>query len=296
MAAPTLTINESELLAWEFPTTTVQYRDIDVMLYALGVGLGADPTDEHDLRFVYEKNLRVLPTIAAVLGHPGPWFQDPRTGIDWVNVVHGEQSLILHMPLAPADSLVCRTRVTDIEDKGEGRGALVSWRRTLHRESTGEHVATLDSVLFCRNNGGFGGERRTRRQALTWPQTLPTAQLDFPVSPRAGLIYRLSGDRNQIHVDPSIAATAGFDKPILHGLCTFAIATYAVIKRFADYDVDRLSSVSARFRAPVFPGETLRTQMWVEGEGCIRFRSVSLDRDLVVLDAGVAELGGSVHA
>jgi acyl dehydratase len=287
-----MTIDEQALLNWKFPTSTVAYGDTEVMLYALGVGLGRDPTEEEDLKFVYEDGLQVLPTFAAILGHPGPWYRDPASGIDWVNVVHGEQSLALHAPLAPADSLVCHTSVTDVEDKGDGRGALVSWRRTLERESTGEPVATCDSVLFCRADGGFGGEPGPKRAPAPWPEGGPTAHSVTRISPRAGLIYRLSGDRNPLHVDPKTAVEAGFDRPILHGLCTYAMATYAVIREFASSDVERLASVGVRFKTPVFPGETLRTDMWLEDGGTVRFRSTSVDRDVVVLDAGLAQLRG----
>lgn len=284
-----MTINPDTLLAWEFPVTELSYTEKDAMLYALGVGLGADPVDETELRYVYERELAVLPTFAAVLGHPGAWYQDPRTGIDWVHVLHGEQSATWHAALAPTDRLTCRVEVTDVEDKGPDRGALVRWRRSLRRGSDGTLVATLDSVLFCRRDGGFGGAPRPKTVAGEWPDGPPAWTVTRPVSLRAGLIYRLSGDLNPVHADPEVARQAGFERPILHGLCTFAIAGWALVSAAAKGNAAALRSMHARFRAPVYPGETLRTEIWPAAGG-VRFRTSSVERNLVVLDSGAADI------
>lgn len=284
-----MTIDPDTLLAWDFGVTELSYTAKDAILYALGVGLGTDPVDETELRYVYERELAVLPTFAAVLGHPGAWFQDPRTGIDWVHVLHGEQSAAWHAALAPTDTLTCRAEVTDVEDKGPGRGALVRWRRILHRGSDGALMATLDSVLFCRGDGGFGGPPRAKTVAEPWPDTPPALTVTRPVSSRAGLIYRLSGDLNPVHIDPEVARRAGFERPILHGLCTFAIAGWALVSAAAKGDGARLRSMHARFRAPVYPGETLRTEIWPVADG-VRFRTSSVERNLVVLDSGAADI------
>src|SRR6202012_4086354 len=121
----------------------------DAMLYALGVGLGCEPADKPELRYVYERELAVLPTMAAVIGHPGPWHSDHRTGIDWLRVVHGEQSVELHAPLCEGGTLRCERSVTDNKHKAAGRGALVRWRRRLPNASDASPVSTLDSSLFC---------------------------------------------------------------------------------------------------------------------------------------------------
>ena len=284
-----MTIDPDTLLAWEFPVTKLSYTEKDVILYALGVGLGADPVDETELRYVYERELAVLPTFAAVLGHPGAWYQDPRTGIDWVHVLHGEQTATWHAALGPADTLSCRVAVTDVEDKGPGRGALVRWRRSLSRGSDGALVATLDSVLFCRGDGGFGGTPRPKKGADQWPESPPALTVTRRMSLRAGLIYRLSGDLNPVHVDPEVARRAGFDRPILHGLCTFAVAGWALVSAAAKGDAARLNSMHARFRAPVYPGETLRTEIWPVTGG-VRFRTSSVERNLVVLESGSADI------
>jgi acyl dehydratase len=283
------------LLSWEFPTAEVPYSEKDAMLYALGVGLGTDPVDERELAFVYERGLVVLPTMAAVLGHPGPWYRDPRLGLDWVQVVHGEQLLDVHAPLAPAGSVTCRTRVVDVEDKGASRGALIRWRRELTDTATGTPVATLDSTLFCRNDGGFGGERRPSVAAEAWPDRAPDAAVTRGTSPRAGLIYRLSGDLNPVHADPKVALEAGFERPILHGLCTFAVASWSVLDAVADGDVSALDSVRVRFKAPVLPGQTLRTDMWIDARE-VRFRTTVTETGKLVVDAGLMTLSNGTAA
>lgn len=285
-----MTIDEAAVRNWPFEATTHTVTAKGAMLYALGVGLGGDPTDERELPYVYENDLDVLPTMAAVIGHPGPWYRDPRTGIDWLHVVHGEQSLVMHAPLRAESPLRCETSVTDVEDKGSGRGALVRWRRRLVDTATGTPVATLDSTLFCRNDGGFGGERRPRREPATWPDEPPTAVVRRRISPRAALIYRLSGDLNPVHADPRTAVEAGFERPILHGLCTFALATWSVLRELAAGDASALRSVQARFRAPVLPGQELRTEMWRAAD-VVRFRCATTETGQVVLDDGLLRLG-----
>ena len=282
-----MTIELDRLLGWQFPVLEHSYDERDAILYALGIGLGSDPTDTDQLRFLYEEGLQVFPTMGLVLGHPGPWFRDPATGIDWVAVLHGEQEIVFHRPLRARDSVTCLTRVTEVVDKGPGRGALVYWRREVSRTQTGEPLCTMLSTLFCRNDGGFGGPSRPTHPALPSPSGPPDLQVDLPISPRAGLIYRLSGDRNPLHVDPAVAAQAGFDRPILHGLCTFAMAGHALVSSCLGNRPERLGSLRARFSAPVFPGETLRTQIWLEDEE-LRFRCVSVEREAVVIDRGHA--------
>jgi acyl dehydratase len=289
-----MTIDSDRLLNWEFPVTEHACSARDAMLYALGVGLGTNPTDGTELTYLYERDLAVLPTMAAVICHPGPWYADPGTGIDWVHVVHGEQSLQIHQPLVAASTLRCHTSVVDVEDKGEGRGALVRWQRRLVDAATGEPVATADSTLFCRKDGGFGGSPRPKKVPTPWPEGEPICSVQQHISPRAGLIYRLSGDYNPVHIDPKVALDAGFDRPILHGLCTFAHATWAVLREVADGDASALVSVAARFKAPVYPGQDLRTDLWRDGT-TIRFRSYA-GADTLVLDSGHIELReGQAH-
>lgn len=289
-----MTIDPDTLLNWRFPVIEQSYDERDAILYALGIGLGADPTDERQLRFLYEEGLVAFPTLALVLGHPGPWYRDPQTGIDWVRVVQGEQELRLHQPLRPRDRIVCRMRVTGVVDKGPGRPALVHWEREVSRRDTGEPLCTLSSTLVCRNDGGFGGADGPGRPRTAVPDRPAGTWCDLPTSPRAGLIYRLSGDRNPLHVDPRVARDAGFDRPILHGLCTLGVAAHAILRTFLDYRPERLVGLSGRFSAPMLPGETVRTYLWPEGD-TVAFRCVSLDRDLTVIDGGLATLVGDVE-
>lgn len=280
-----MTLQTQALLDWQFPVVEQEVDERSAILYALGIGLGTDPTDPRQLRFLYEEGLEVFPTMGLVLGHPGPWYRDPRTGIDWVAVLHGEQELIVHGPLAPGDKVTCRTRVTGVVDKGPGRGALVYWERELTRAGTGEAICTLSSTLVCRNDGGFGGPSTSVRPPIPRGSGEPDVEVDLPVSPRAGLIYRLSGDLNPLHVDPAVARQAGFERPILHGLCTFAVAVHAILRGCLDYRTDQIGHVRARFSAPFLPGETLRTQIWRGADG-FTFRCLSAERDRVVIDAG----------
>jgi acyl dehydratase len=280
-----MTLQVRQVLDWQFPVVEREVDERSAILYALGIGLGADPTDPRQLRFLYEEGLEVFPTMGLVLGHPGPWYSDPRTGIDWVAVLHGEQELVVHAPLQPRDKITCATRVTGVVDKGPGRGALVYWERVITRTGTGEPLFTLSSTLVCRNDGGCGGPAAQVRPPIPRGTGEPDAVIDLPVSARAGLIYRLSGDLNPLHVDPAVARQAGFDRPILHGLCTLAIAVDAIVRACLDYRNDRIGEVRARFSAPFLPGETLRTQIWGDGDG-LTFRCLSVERDTVVIDAG----------
>jgi acyl dehydratase len=214
---------------------------------------------------VYEKNLKVLPTFAVVLAYPGLWMRDLDTGIDAIKVVHGEQGLALHKPLSPAGAVVGKSRVAGVVDKGEGRGALVMVERKIYAKGSGELIATVAQTAFCRGDGGFGGPSGPTPKPHELPARAPDLVCDLPTSPQAALIYRLSADINPLHVDPDVAKAAGFPKPILHGLATYGVAGHALLKAACGYDPARLKSLNARFTAPVYPGETFRTEIWLDG-------------------------------
>jgi acyl dehydratase len=279
-----------KLLALKIPEVVQAYTEKDCILYALGVGLGHDPGNADELRFVYEKDIAVLPTLAVVLGWPGFWARDLDTGIDWVKLVAGEQGLILHRPLAPRATVVGRTRVTEIIDKGPGKGALIYSERVVVDQATGEKIATATQTTFCRGDGGFGGPPREARPVHAIPERAPDLVCDLPSRPEAALIYRLSGDPNPLHVDPTVAKAAGFPRPILHGLATFGMAGHALLKSLCGYDPARLKAIAGRFSAPVFPGETIRTEMWRDGP-VVSFRARVLERDVIALNNGRAEIG-----
>jgi acyl dehydratase len=284
-----MAINYDKLMAWPFEDVCHRYTTRDTMLYALGIGLGTDPMNEAELRFVYEKNLCVLPTYPVVLGYPGLWIKDPGTGVDWTKLVHGEQGLRIHRLPEAAGEVIGRTRVTGVIDKGEGRGALVLTERKITDAASGELLCTLTSTTFCRADGGFGGPASSAPVIHVLPERTPDVTLDRPTDLRAALIYRLSGDYNPLHAEPAMAKTAGFERPILHGLCTFGIAGHALTNTVCDNDPMRLIAMNVRFTSPVYPGETIRTEMWVDGN-IVSFRARVVERDVVVLNNGRAEI------
>jgi acyl dehydratase len=282
-------INYDKLLALKIPEVVQAYTEKDAILYALGVGLGRDPMDEDELPFVYERNLKLLPTFAAVLGWPGFWVRDLDTGIDWVKVVAGEQGLVLHRPLDPRGTAIGRTRVTEIIDKGAGKGAHVYSERALIDGASGEKIATVTHTTVCRGDGGFGGPARAAPAQHAIPERAPDLICDRPTRPEAALIYRLSGDPNPLHADPTVAKQAGFPRPILHGLASFGIACHGILKCLCDHDPGKLKSISGRYSAPVFPGETIRTEMWRDGP-IVSFRARVVERDVIALSNGRCEL------
>jgi acyl dehydratase len=279
-----------KLLALKIPEAEHAYTEKDAMLYALGVGLGHDPLDRKQLDFVYEKNLKALPTFAAVLGYPGFWVRDLDTGIDWVRIVNGEQAVTIHRPLAPSGAVIGKTRVTEVIDKGQGKGALVYAVRDVIDKATGALIATTTQTTFCRADGGFGGPPRASPPVHGIPERAPDLVCDLGTRPEQATIYRLSGDRNPLHIDPEMAKTAGFPRPILHGLGTFGVVGHALLKSACDYDPARMLSFGGRFSSPVFPGETIRTEMWRDGN-VVSFRASVPDRDnVVVMNHGRAEV------
>ena len=284
-----MAINYDKLLALKIPEVVQHYGPKDCILYALGVGLGLDPMNQDELPFVYEKYLKVLPTQAAVLGYPGFWVRDLDTGIDWIRVVHGEHSMVLHRPLMGSGSVISKTRVLDIVDKGIDKGAIVYSERKLYDKTDGGLICTIVQTTFCRGDGGFGGPPRPQRPVHALPERAPDLVCELATRPETALIYRLSADPNPLHADPAVAKAAGFPKPILHGLATFGIAAHAILKSVCDYDPARLMSIFGRFAAPVFPGETIRSEIWHE-DNVISFQSRVVERDVVVITNGRAEL------
>lgn len=288
----TLMIDYALTKAWRSDDVRHAYTARDTILYALGVGIGADPLDPAQLRFTYERDLVALPTMAAVLASAGFWMRDRRElGIDFLKLVHGEQSIVLHEPLPAAGTLIGRTRVTRIVDKGEGKGAVLHAEKILADEATGRPIATSEQVLVLRGDGGFsrhGGGDEPAAPVPPAPDSAPDVFVDLPIRADAALLYRLSGDVNPLHVDPEVAAKAGFARPILHGLATYGMACHAVVRTLCAYDPTRLKSFRARLTAPVFPGETLRVEAWNPGTHGIAFRARVLERDLVVVSGGWA--------
>jgi acyl dehydratase len=283
-------ISYQKLKNWPFPEVEQAYTAKDTILYALGLGYGADPTDENQLRFVYEEGLQALPTMAVVLGHGGQWAKNPETGITWQQVLHGEQGLVIHKPLPPAGRVLGRTTIEEIIDKGAGKGALIYSNREIRDKETGALLASLTSTSFLRADGGFGGPAGPTKPVHNLPERSPDLACDIATSPQQALVYRLSGDYNPLHADPNVAKQAGFPRPILHGLCTFGVAGHALLRMLCGYDPARLKAMQVRFSAPVFPGETIRTEIWKEGGGKCGFRCRVVERDVVCINNGLAEI------
>lgn len=282
-------LNVDALEAWEFPLLEQSYSMDETMLYAATLGFGQDPLSAGQLRFVYEKDLAAVPTFAAILCHPGRWTAAPELGVTLTKTVHGEQRVFLHQPLLPAGSLVSKARVQAVQDKGE-KGALIHAARTMYDRASGAPVASILHSTFCRADGGFGREFGAVPVVEKVPERVPDVVVDIETRPEAAILYRLNKDRNPLHIDPAYAAKAGFDRPILHGLCTWGLAARAMLQGVLDYDETRLRSVEARFSRPVFPGETVRFEIWRE-EGLCRFRAKVEARGVTVLDAGRCLVG-----
>jgi acyl dehydratase len=282
------------------------YTAKDTILYALGLGFGADPLDAQQLRFVYEKDLLALPSMAAVLASPGFWMRDRKElGIDATKLVHGEQSVRMHATLRPAGTVIGRTRVARIVDKGVGKGAVLHVEKTLFDEASSELIATVESVYFCRGDGGFSAVARdidpTEPQlrsdeaapaSAALPDGTPDLVLDLNTRADQALLYRLSGDLNPLHADPAMAAKAGFEKPILHGLATWGIVCRGLVGAYAGFEPGRLAAMSARLSAPVYPGEAIRLECW-NTDGVVRFRARAVHRDVAVLTLGLAQILGT---
>lgn len=256
----------------------------DALLYAVGVGAGVDdPLTE--LAFTTENSdgvpQQVLPTYAVLLAQvPGA----RRIGdFDPAMLVHAEQSFELHRPLPPEGAVRATSKVTGIYDKG--KGALVVSESTAVDPETGEPVITSRGSAFIRGEGGFGGDRGPRDD-WTLPDRKPDHEVTYATRPEQALIYRLSGDRNPLHSDPAFAARAGFDRPILHGLCTYGVTGRALLHAMAGSDPGRFASMSGRFSSPVVPGESLTVSIWADGATAL-FRTTKED-GTVVIDRGRA--------
>jgi acyl dehydratase len=285
-------IDPDHLLNFPIPEVRQRIAALDTILYALSVGMGQDPLDTRQLDYVDQhRQLKALPSMAVVLGYPGFWLGDPATGVDAVRLVHGEQSVELLSPLPVEGEIVGKTKVTGLIDKGAGKGALLFSEKRLTDAATGKLLAVTRSTTFLRGDGGFGGPAGFASSPPPAPphpvpDTTPDLVVDLPTRPEQALLYRLNGDDNPLHADPVLAAKAGFPRPILHGLCTYGVVCHAVLRGLAGYDAAKLRRLDMRFTAPVYPGETIRTELWRGGQ----FRARVVERDVVVINNGLAVL------
>lgn len=265
------------------------YSDRETMLYALGVGMGRDPLNLDELPYVYENGLKTVPTMASVIA----WGQRTigMAGINYLLVVHGEQRLTMHRPLPAAATIISDERVTAAVDKGPGKGALIYTEKVIRLKDTNELLCTTGGTIFARGDGGFGGPSAGGPEPHAIPDRKPDVTCESDTRPDQALLYRLSGDRNPLHSDPTVAKMAGFPRPILHGLCSYGTACRAVLSTICKYDHTMIGGFDVRFSSPVFPGETIVTEMWKDGN-VVSFRSKVKERDVVVLNNGKCILNG----
>ena len=282
-------MNLDKLISRTFPPMEQAYSAKDTILYALGVGVGADPLDPKELPFVYEKFLRIIPSQASVIAFPGAWMTEPSLGIDYVKVLHGEQGIVFERPLEPTATVRGEYEVLGVDDKGPGKGAVISFEKRIVDAKTGAIICRVRSTYFLRGNGGCGSWKQPANVPSALPERAPDQVIDLPTMPRQALIYRLNGDLNPVHIDPEVAAKAGFAKPILHGLCTFGIACFGLVQHLCAGDPARLAEIFVRFSRPVYPGDTIRLELFEEQDSW-RFRARTKERDEVVLDRGLVRL------
>lgn len=289
-----MALDLDKLLALKIPDTAQRYTHEHALLYALSLGYGADPLDAGELPYAYEGTAggqRVAPSMGVILAHPGYWPRTLDSGLDWVRIVHAEQSLELHRPLPVQCDVIGLSRVVSAIDKGKDKGALITYERSILERATGEPLCTITQVMLARGDGGFGGPVAPVAPPPAIPERAPDRVCELPTSPQMALLYRLNADWNPLHADPAVARQAGFERPILHGLATWGVAVRAVLRGALDYRAERVASLFGRFSAPVYPGETLRTEIWLE-PGSLAFRVWAAERNVMVINNGRVGLRG----
>jgi len=281
-------INYDELMQATSKDNAASYNERDTMLYALGIGFMRDPMNTDELPFVYENSLKTVPTMAAVIGW-GSGNIMGRSGINYLMVVDGERRLTVHKTLPTSGDVLIDQRVLGVFDKGKDKGAVLVTESVARDKTSGEKLYTLVGSTFARGDGGFGGPKDGAPEPHPIPTRAPDLVHEGDTRPDQAFIYALSGDRNPLHRDPNVAKMAGFPRPILHGLCSYGTACRSVLSTVAKYDPTKIKGFDVRFSSPVFPGETIVTEMWVDGS-IVSFRSKLKERDVVCLNNGKVTL------
>ncbi|MFE0044040.1 MaoC/PaaZ C-terminal domain-containing protein [Streptomyces albireticuli] len=272
-------IDAAQAVAAEPRTGELTWDHKDVILYHLGIGAGTPATGPDELRYTLETRLHVLPSFATVAGGGravSGGLGTPGIDVDLAAVLHGGQTVELHRPLPVRGTATGTSRVEAVLDKGK---AAVIVHRSDVADADGP-LWTSRSDIYVRGEGGFGGERGSTTR-LDAPGTAPTWTADRPIKEDQALLYRLSGDWNPLHADPEFAKRAGFDRPILHGLCSYGITLKAVVDTALGGDVARVRAYTTRFAGVAFPGETLRVRMWRDtpGPGRVQVTVTAVERD-----------------
>ena len=269
----------------------------DAILYALSLGLG---TKDQHLQFVYEKNLAVLPGMAMVLAYPGFWISEPEYGFDWTQVLHAEESIELKEKIPLNQTLIGKTSIENIVDRGDGKGSFIYTKKVLSLKESAKPVAIVYSNTLARADGGWAQKDSFKnRPNFIKTSSPPNREPDFidnvETLPQSALLYRLCGDMNPLHADPEVAKKAGFNRPILHGRCTMGIAIVSLISNCCNYDATKLTQISVRFSSPFLPGASLSTRIWHE-QNNLYFESFDLESGAKVLSNGYASLTDSKKA
>lgn len=276
-------VDAEKLLNFPIPVVRQTLTRQQTAFYALSIGIGQDPLDEEQLAFVdFSGALKVMPSMALVLGQPGFWLGDPESGVDPTCVVHGEEQLTIHSPLPVDGEIIGSSKIVGLVDKGTGRGALLYTQKEVSDLGSGRLLATSLRTTFIRNGGGFGGASDPVMESSIPPRGEPDFAVDLKTRPEQALYYRMNGDANLLHTAPDVAKAAGFERPILHGLCTSGVICHALIQALVNYDTQRVSTLSMRFSAPTYPGETIRTEIWKDGS----FQARVIERNVVVVRNG----------
>ena len=277
-------LNYDKLMATEDIDLPLSYDDADSILYALSVGMGTDPLDLRELPYVYEQDkiFKIVPTFASVLV---PDMFPPGLGWDFSQVLHSEQRMHLHSPLPQKADLLINKRVSDVFDWGPRKGALYLFEAEGRLASNDTLLFTLGCTVMARGDGGFGGPNGKGPRPHRAPKRNPDFSCDLSTREDQALLFRLTGDRNPLHADPREAAKAGFDRPILHGMCSYGIACRAILKTICNYDYSLIESFDARFTSPVVPGDIITTDIWKDGN-IVSFRCTVKERETMVLRNG----------
>ena len=281
-----MTINYDEIMNMTSENVEISYSDKDSILYSLGIGLGNDPMNLNELKYVYENSQSVLPSMATNFQYHSPLLL--KTNINFIMVVHGEQRLSITNALPVSGDFIANAKVIGCYDKGPARGAIIEVETTVKNKKNNEEICKLVSTTFARGDGGFGGPDSPKKEIFI-PDGEPDYVSEISTKPNQALIFRLSGDYNPLHSDPNFAKAAGFEKPILHGMCTYGIACRSLVNEICENDASKLKRFDCRFSSPVYPGETIITEMWKKDK-MIYFNSKVKERDKLVLKNGVSEI------